>query len=49
MKDLTISLENGTDLKFKSLQKQISLKTWVGWAGGYGISQKTISSTKKES
>lgn len=48
MKDLTISLENGTDIEFKSLQKQISLKNWVGWAGGYGISQRTINATKKE-
>lgn len=48
MKDLTINLDNGTDLEFKSFQKQISLKNWVGWAGGYGISCKAMNITKKE-
>ncbi|WP_299533223.1 hypothetical protein [Ulvibacterium sp.] len=47
MRDLAINMENGTE-KFKSLQKQISLKYWVGWAGGYGISQRTINVSKEE-
>jgi|GEM_PF-4299901 len=47
MKDLKISLTQSSEMEFKSFHKQISLKNWLGWAGGYGISTSAVNSTER--